>query len=193
MVTVCQWFGLKTTGTVCKWFGLKTNQTVFSGLASKPVVMVFSGLASKPVAMVFSGLASKPAAAVSDGLTSKPAMTVSGGLASKPVVMVSWFRPQNQVSFRLSVAPQNRRRATVWDTRRDLAPCFAWQKVRLGFPSLTSRLAEAQRRVVHVAPSRRLCRVEAEDGRIDAMGCVGPCYHCFAVFFLLDPMGIVVI
>jgi hypothetical protein len=57
MVTVYEWFGLKTTqtvfvgpasklvGTVCEWFGPKTTRTVFAGLASKPVVTVSSGLA----------------------------------------------------------------------------------------------------------------------------------------------------
>jgi hypothetical protein len=50
--------------TVCEWFGLKTTQTVFAGLASKPVVTVFSSLASKLVAMVSSGLASKPVVGV---------------------------------------------------------------------------------------------------------------------------------
>jgi hypothetical protein len=50
--------------TVCEWFGLKTTQTVFAGLASKPVVTVFSTLASKLVATVSSGLASKPVVGV---------------------------------------------------------------------------------------------------------------------------------
>jgi hypothetical protein len=44
---------------VCQWFGLKTTGTVFSGLASKPVATVFSGLALKPVVTVSPGLASK--------------------------------------------------------------------------------------------------------------------------------------
>jgi hypothetical protein len=47
--------------TVCEWFGLKTTKTVFTGLASKLVATVSSSLASKPVATVFSSLASKPA------------------------------------------------------------------------------------------------------------------------------------
>jgi hypothetical protein len=34
----------KPVVTVCEWFGLKTTRTVFIGLASKPVVMVSSGL-----------------------------------------------------------------------------------------------------------------------------------------------------
>jgi hypothetical protein len=39
----------KPRSTVCQWFGLKTTGTAFSHLASKPVVTVFSGLASKPL------------------------------------------------------------------------------------------------------------------------------------------------
>jgi hypothetical protein len=34
--------------TVCEWFGLKTTRTVFTGLASKLVATVSPGLASKP-------------------------------------------------------------------------------------------------------------------------------------------------
>jgi hypothetical protein len=52
--------------------------------------------------------------------------------------------------------------------------------------------AEARRRVVHVAPSRRLHRGQVKDGRVNATGCVGPCYPYFAIFFLLGPRGIVI-
>jgi hypothetical protein len=45
---------------VCQWFGLKTTGTVFFSLASKPVATVFSGLVSKLVATVSPVLASKP-------------------------------------------------------------------------------------------------------------------------------------
>jgi hypothetical protein len=44
-----------------------------------------------------------------------------------------------------------------------------------------------------VAPSQRLCRRQVEDGRVDAMCCVGPCYPNFTVFNVLDPRGIIVI
>jgi hypothetical protein len=104
--------------------------TGFSGLASKPVATVSVGLSSKPVVTVSDSLASKPVATVSDGLGSKPTTIVSVGLASKPFVTVfrfgpqnrwlrfgdlglkitatfSWFEPQNQADFGLSVAPQN--------------------------------------------------------------------------------------
>jgi hypothetical protein len=49
-------------------------------------------------------------------------------------------------------------RVMVWDTRRDLAACFTWKQVGLRFFSLASKLAETRLRVVHVAPSRRLCQ-----------------------------------
>jgi hypothetical protein len=46
---------------------------------------------------------------------------------------------------------------------------------------------------VHVAPSRRLRWRQVEDGRVDATSCVGPCYHIFTIFNVLDLRGIVVI
>jgi hypothetical protein len=58
--------------TVCEWFGVKTTWTVSTGLASKSAVMVFAGLASKSVVTGFSCLASKLVATVSPGLASKP-------------------------------------------------------------------------------------------------------------------------
>jgi hypothetical protein len=47
-------------------------------------------------------------------------------------------------------------------------------------------------RMVHVVLSRRLHRGQVKNGRVDATGCVGPCYSCFIVFFVLDHRGIVV-
>jgi hypothetical protein len=81
--------------TVCEWFGLKTTRTVFTSLASKPVVTVSGGLASKLAVMVFAGLASKPVAMVFSSLALKLVATVSPGLASKPVVGFL-VEPQNQ-------------------------------------------------------------------------------------------------
>jgi short-subunit dehydrogenase involved in D-alanine esterification of teichoic acids len=57
--------------TVYEWFDLKTTRTVLTGLASKLVVTVSSGLASKPAATVSGGLASKPAMTVFSILTLK--------------------------------------------------------------------------------------------------------------------------
>jgi hypothetical protein len=77
-------------------------------------------------------------------------------------------------------------------TCRDPAACFAWKQVALGFLSLTSRLTKMRRRVVHVAPSRRLHWDQVEDGRVDAMDCVRSGYPYFAVFYILDPRDILV-
>jgi hypothetical protein len=113
--------------TVCEWFGLKTTRTIFAGLASKPVATVSSGLASKPAATIFSNLASKLVVTVSPDLASKPAVgflfepqnqggggfpglglkTGRSGLViwvSKITATVFCFEPQNHVVFGLSVA-----------------------------------------------------------------------------------------
>jgi hypothetical protein len=82
--------------------------------------------------------------------------------------------------------------ATVWDERRDLAACFAWKEVGIRFPSLPSKLVEARRRVVNLAPSRRLYRGQVEDEWVDATGCIGSCHPCFAIFLVIGPRGIVV-
>jgi hypothetical protein len=47
--------------------------------------------------------------------------------------------------------------------------------------------------MVHMASSWRFHRVEAEDRRVDMMGCVGPFYPNFAIFIILCPRGILVI
>jgi hypothetical protein len=44
-----------------------------------------------------------------------------------------------------------------------------------------------------VAPSWRLRQRQVENGQVDAMGYVGPCYPTFTVFNILDLRGIVVI
>jgi hypothetical protein len=55
-----------------------------------------------------------------------------------------------------------------------------------------SKLAEERWRVVHVASSRRLCEDEAEDGWVNAMGCIGLFYPYFTIFIVLGPRGILV-
>jgi hypothetical protein len=95
MVTVCEWFGLKTNRTGFASLTSKLVVIVSGGLASKPVATVFSGLASKPVATVFSSLTSKLVATVFSILASKLVATVSPGLASKPMVGFL-VEPQNQ-------------------------------------------------------------------------------------------------
>jgi hypothetical protein len=70
-------------------------------------------------------------------------------------------------------------------TRRDLAACFAWKQVRLGFFSLTSRLTEARRRVVYMSPLWMSREDQVEDGRVDTTGCIGPFYLKIVVFYVL--------
>jgi hypothetical protein len=90
-------------------------------LASKPAVTIFTYLDSKLVVTVFSGLASKPVVSFLvepqnqggggfSGLGLKIGSYGFGDLGLKITATVSWFGPQNQADFGLSVAPQNRRR-----------------------------------------------------------------------------------
>jgi hypothetical protein len=115
----------KPVVTVSGGLTSKPAATVSCGLTSKPTVTVSGGLAPKPAAAVFSSLASKLVATVSPGLASKltvgflvepqkqggvgfPDQLQFSDLGLKITVTVSWFRPQNQAGFGLSVAPQNR-------------------------------------------------------------------------------------
>jgi hypothetical protein len=89
-------------------------------LASKLVVMISNVLASKPATTVFSSLTSKLVAMVSLGLALKPVVGFlvepqnQGGvgfsslgfkIGSYDLVILdsSWFGPQNQAGFNLSV------------------------------------------------------------------------------------------
>jgi hypothetical protein len=141
-------------------FGLKTGGDSFSSVwASKPLATISSGLASKPAVIVFSSLASKLVATVSPGLASKPTVGFlvehqnqggggfSGlGLKTGSSDLVIWASKSPRRFFGLCLKTK---RASVCrlrhkidggrsarDTRRDLAACFAWKQVWLGFPSL---------------------------------------------------------
>jgi hypothetical protein len=153
--------GLASKPVVMVFVGLasKSVATVSSGLASKPTVMVFARLASKPVATIFSSLASKLLATVSPGLASKPAVgslvepqNQGGGgfsdlgLKTGSSALVIWASKSPR--WFLSLGPKTKRDLVCWlhhktdrgklarDTRRDLAACFTWKQVWLGFPSL---------------------------------------------------------
>jgi hypothetical protein len=167
---VCQWFDLKTTETIFSSLASKPVVTVFSGLTSKPVATISDGFALKSAATVSSGLALKPVVTVSPGLTLKPVVD----FLVEPQNRGGWWFPGlslKTVSFSLVIWDSKSpwrflgldlktkwtlvcrlRHKTdggrlAWDTRRDLAACFTWKQVRLGFSSLPSRLAEVWRRV----------------------------------------------
>jgi hypothetical protein len=149
----------KPAATVSGRLASKPVVMVSSGLASKPTVTVFSGLASKPVATVFSSLASKLVATVSPALASKPAVgflvepqNQGGGgfpglglkIGSYDLMILVSKSPRrflglgiktNQASAcRLRHKTDGGRSAR--DMHRDIAACFAWKKVWLGFFSL---------------------------------------------------------
>jgi hypothetical protein len=117
-------------------------------LASKPVVMVFSILTSKPAVIVFSDLASKPVVTVSHGLASKPVVgflvepqNQDGGgffglgLETGSYDLVIWASksPRRFIGLGLKTKQTSVCRLrhktdagrSVWDTRRELATCFA--------------------------------------------------------------------
>jgi hypothetical protein len=81
--------------------------TVFSSLASKLVAIVSPSFASKPVV----GFLVEPQNQGDRGFPSLGLKISSygfGDLGLKITATVSWFGPQNQAGFGLSVVPQNR-------------------------------------------------------------------------------------
>jgi hypothetical protein len=159
VVTVSGGLASKPAATVSSGLASKPATTVSSGLASKPAAMVFSGLASKPMATVFSSLASKLVATVSPSLASTPVISFlvepqnqcgggfSGlGLKTGSYGLMIWASksPRRFLGLGLKTKQVSVCRfchktdggRSVQDMHRDLAPCFAWKQVWLGFPSL---------------------------------------------------------
>jgi hypothetical protein len=108
-------------------------------------------------------------------------------------VTVSWFRPQNQICFGLSVAPQNRQRDV--DVRHAsrfsvlLHVEVSWDSVsQSGLKTGGDTTASGIRDTI-----TEVSRNQVKDGRVDATGCVGHCYPTFTVFNILGLMCIVVI
>jgi hypothetical protein len=106
-------------------------------------------------------------------------------LGLKISTTVSWFGPQNQMSYGLSVVLQN-----GWEDEVGLLYLEASQDRVFQFNLKTSGDTVW---MVHVTSSLRLRRVEAEDGPVDATECVRPFYSNFIVFYVLDHMDILVI
>jgi hypothetical protein len=130
------WFSLKTKVDSFSQFGLKIGGYDFSDLALKPVATVSPSLISKPVAMVLV-VWPKNHSLRSPGLVLK---TGSCSLLIWPTKSLRWFlglglQTKWAMVCRLS-HNTNGRMKIVRDTCHDLATCFAWKQVRLGFPSL---------------------------------------------------------
>jgi hypothetical protein len=126
----------------------------------------FLGLASKPRSMVSPGLASNPVATVLVVLPQNHSLRFPGlGLKTGSCSLVIWptKSPQRFLGLILKtkwaricrLRHKTNGRRTVRDTHRELMACFAWKQVGLRFPSFSSKLAGEQRRVVHMASSRR--------------------------------------
>jgi hypothetical protein len=124
--------------------------------------------------------------------------------ASKLVATVWWFEPQNlrdgflvcaqnQAGYDLSVASQNR-----WedeDGARYASRSSGLVRVEVSQVRIFQSDLKTVRSVMwmmHVASSCRLHRVQAEDGRVDMTGCVGPFYPNFTIFYVLPLIDILV-
>jgi hypothetical protein len=156
--------------TIYQWFDLKITSTVFSGLASKPVMKVSPSLASKPIV----GFLFEPQNKGGGGFPGFGIKIGSYGLVIWASKSSRWFlcldiKIKQATVYRLRYKTDGR--ATAWDTCRDLE-----------FFSQTSRLVDARSRVVHVASSRRLHRLKAEDEWVNTTNCVRPFYHRINIF-----------
>jgi hypothetical protein len=149
----------KPAVTVSSGLASKPATTVSGGLSSKPAATVSSGLTSKPAAMVFSSLVSKLVVTDSPSLASKPVVSFlvepqNQGGGGFPVLglktgssgLVIWASKSSQRFLGLGLKTKQAsvcrfRHKTdggrsAQETRRDLALCFMWKHVWLGFPSL---------------------------------------------------------
>jgi hypothetical protein len=96
---------------------------------------------------------------------------------------------------------------TAWDTHRDLAACVRLKASRARGPKsglntgvgvTTGGARDTIAKVASGSSGRRtgrcdgLRRDQVKDRRIDATGCVGPCYHYFVIFYVLDHKSILV-
>jgi hypothetical protein len=107
-------------------------------------------------------------------------------LCLKITVMVSWFGAQNQAGYGLLVAPQNR-----WENDDGLGHASRYSGLlrvkasRARVFQFSLKTGGGATRMVHLTSMRRLRQGQVEDRRVDTMNCVGPCYPCFIVFYVL--------
>jgi hypothetical protein len=107
--------------------------------------------------------------------------------------MVSWFGPQNQAGYGLSIAPQNRQEDE--DDAGHVSRSSGLFRLEVSQAMVSQfglKIGRGTMRMVHVESSRKLHQVEAKNGRVDAMGCVGPYYPNFAILYVLCTRGILV-
>jgi hypothetical protein len=122
--------------TVCEWFGLKTTWTVSSGSTSKPTATVFFSLTSKLVAMISPGLTLKSAVVFLVELQNQGGEGFFDlGLKTGSSDLVIWVSksPRRLLSLSLKIKQASVCRLrqktnggrSAWDIHRDLAACLA--------------------------------------------------------------------
>jgi hypothetical protein len=116
-------------------------------LTSKLAATVFSSLTSKLVATVSLGLTSKPVVSFlvvpqnqgGGGFSGLGLKTDSSGLVIWASKSPRWFLGLSLKTKQTSVCRLCHKTdvgRAMWDTHRDLAACFTWKQVWIGFPSL---------------------------------------------------------
>jgi hypothetical protein len=122
--------------TVCEWFGLKTTWTVSSGSTSKTTATVFSSLTSKLVAMISPGLTLKSAVVfLVEPQNQGGEWFFDLGLKTGSSDLVIWVSksPRRLLSLSLKIKQASVCRLrqktnggrSAWDIHRDLAACLA--------------------------------------------------------------------
>jgi hypothetical protein len=88
---------------------------------------------------------------------------------------VSWFGPQNHVGYGLLVAPQNRwlGEDSVGHASRS-SSLLRLEASRARVSQYCLKTGGGAVRMVHVESAWRLHRVEAEDVRVNVVGCIRP-------------------
>jgi hypothetical protein len=115
-------------------------------------------------------------------------------LAHKITTMASYFGPQNQVGYGLSVAPQNQ-----WEDEEGVGHASKSSGL-LRLEMSRARVSQSSLKtgggvtwMVHVASSQRLRGDEAEDGRVDVTCRIRLFYPNFIIFIVLGHKSSLVI
>jgi hypothetical protein len=95
---------------------------------------------------------------------------------------IYFFVPQNQVGYGLLVAPQNRRKDEDGAGHALRSSDFLHLEAsRASVFQSSLKTGKYAMWMVHVTSSQRSHGDEAEDGRVDAMGCIGLFYPNFVI------------
>jgi hypothetical protein len=184
---------MRRRGARVSWSSLKTKGNGFSQIGLKTSGYGFSRFDLKIGGYDFYSLTSKPLARVSR-FGHQNRHLQFGDLAHKINTTISWFGPQNQVGYGLSVAPQNRREDKDGAGHKSGSSSLLRLKVsRARVFQSSLKIGGGVAWMVHVASSQRSCQDKTKDGRVDTMGCIGLFYPNFIVLVVLCHKGGLVI